>query len=48
MAAPDPAPAGRAPAGAALLSVRDAEVAHGGGVVDLHGVSLEIPAGAGT
>ena len=46
MAAPDPAPAaGRAPAGTPLLSVRDAEVAYGGGVVALHGVSLEVRAG---
>jgi branched-chain amino acid transport system ATP-binding protein len=46
VAAPDPAPAaGRAPAGTPLLSVRDAEVANGGGVVALHGVSLEVRAG---
>jgi branched-chain amino acid transport system ATP-binding protein len=46
VAAPDPAPAaGRAPAGTPLLSVRDAEVAYGGGVVALHGVSLEVRAG---
>ncbi len=41
MAAPSPAP----PAGAALLSVRDAHVAYPGGVVALHGVSLEVRAG---
>ena len=41
MAAPSPAPA----AGAALLSVRDAHVAYPGGVVALHGVSLEVRAG---
>ena len=41
MAAPSPAP----PAGAPLLSVRDAEVAYPGGVVALHGVSLEVRAG---
>ncbi|HKC09418.1 MAG TPA: ATP-binding cassette domain-containing protein, partial [Methylomirabilota bacterium] len=41
MAAPSPAP----PAGAALLSVRDAHVAYAGGVVALHGVSLEVRAG---
>ena len=47
MAAPDPAPvAGRAPTGTPLLSVRDAEVAYGGGVVALHGVSLEVPEGS--
>ena len=46
MAAPDPAPAaGRAPAGTPLLSVRDAALASGGGVVALHGVSLEVRAG---
>jgi branched-chain amino acid transport system ATP-binding protein len=46
VAAPDPAPAaGRAPAGTPLLSVRDAEVAYGGGVVALHGVALEVRAG---
>ena len=44
MAAPDPAPGAPAPAGAPLLSVRDAEVAYGGGVVALHGVSLEVRA----
>ena len=41
MAAPSPAP----PAGAPLLSVRDAHVAYPGGVVALHGVSLEVRAG---
>ncbi|HJV58574.1 MAG TPA: ABC transporter ATP-binding protein [Methylomirabilota bacterium] len=41
MAAPSPAPA----PGPVLLSVRDAEVAYGGGVVALHGVSLEVRAG---
>ena len=41
MAAPSPAP----PAGAVLLSVRDAHVAYPGGVVALHGVSLEVRAG---
>ena len=41
MAAPSPA----APAGAVLLSVRDAHVAYPGGVVALHGVSLEVRAG---
>jgi branched-chain amino acid transport system ATP-binding protein len=46
VAAPDPAPAaGRAPAGTPQLSVRDAAVAYGGGVVALHGVSLEVRAG---
>ena len=46
MAAPDPAPAaGRAPAGPPLLSVRDAEVAYGGGVVARHGGSLAVRAG---
>ena len=41
MAAPSPAP----PVGAPLLSVRDAHVAYPGGVVALHGVSLEVRAG---
>ena len=41
MAAPSPAPA----PGAVLLSVRNAEVAYAGGVVALHGVSLEVRAG---
>jgi branched-chain amino acid transport system ATP-binding protein len=41
VAAPSPAP----PAGAVLLSVRDAHVAYPGGVVALHGVSLEVRAG---
>jgi branched-chain amino acid transport system ATP-binding protein len=44
VAAPDGTP-GRAAAGAALLSVRNAEVAYPGGVVALHGVSLEVRAG---
>jgi len=41
VAAPSPAP----PVGAPLLSVRDAHVAYPGGVVALHGVSLEVRAG---
>ena len=41
MAAPDPAPA----PGTVLLSVRNAQVAYAGGVVALHGVSLEVRAG---
>ena len=41
MAATDRSPAPGGP----LLSVRDAEVAYGGGVVALHGVSLEVRAG---
>ena len=40
MPAPSPAPPG-----SALLSVRDAHVAYAGGVVALHGVSLEVRAG---
>jgi branched-chain amino acid transport system ATP-binding protein len=39
-----PAPSS-APPGSALLSVRDAHVAYAGGVVALHGVSLEVRAG---
>ena len=41
MAAPSPA----APSSGVLLSVRDAHVAYGGGVVALQGVSLEVRAG---
>ena len=41
MAAPSPLP----PAGAVLLSVRDAHVAYRAGVLALHGVSLEVRAG---
>ncbi len=41
MAAPSPAPA----SSGVLLSVRDAHVAYPGGVVALHGVSLEVRAG---
>jgi branched-chain amino acid transport system ATP-binding protein len=41
VAAPSPPP----PSGAVLLSVRDAHVAYGSGVVALQGVSLEVRAG---